>query len=250
MDYAHPSEIMAEIARTTPGFAGVTYDKLDRGSVQWPCNDAAPLGTPIMHIDGFARGRGLMVVTEYVATDEKVGPRFPLLLTTGRTLSQYNVGAQTRRTENTVWHAEDRLEVHPHDAEERGIRDGDWVRLTSRTGETSLRAQGHRPRGARRDLHDVPPPGHAGQRRHHGIFGLGDELPGIQGDGGAGHPLERAERVAAQLPRDGRAQPPDRGRSGEIGERLPFIPATNGSATKKGAVQRPPPQGNEIPQMQ
>jgi formate dehydrogenase major subunit len=141
MDYAHPSEIMAEIARTTPTFAGVTYEKLDHGSVQWPCNDRAPEGTPIMHIDGFARGKGLMVVTEYVATDEKVGPRFPLLLTTGRILSQYNVGAQTRRTANVAWHPEDLLEIHPQDAEDRGIRDGDWVRLASRTGETSLRAR-------------------------------------------------------------------------------------------------------------
>jgi len=141
MDYAHPSEIMAEIARTTPTFAGVTYAKLDEGSVQWPCNEKAPEGTPIMHIEGFARGKGLMVVTEYVATDEKVGPRFPLLLTTGRILSQYNVGAQTRRTANVVWHPEDMLEIHPQDAEDRGVRDGDWVRLTSRTGETALRAR-------------------------------------------------------------------------------------------------------------
>ncbi|MSP03604.1 MAG: formate dehydrogenase subunit alpha [Acetobacteraceae bacterium] len=141
MNYTHPSEIMDEIARTTPGFAGVNYAKLEQGSVQWPCNDAAPDGTPIMHVGGFARGKGLMVVTEYVATDEKVGPRFPLLLTTGRILSQYNVGAQTRRTANVVWHAEDMLEIHPHDAEERGIRDGDFVRLASRTGETSLRAR-------------------------------------------------------------------------------------------------------------
>jgi formate dehydrogenase major subunit len=110
------------------------------GSVQWPCNDAAPDGTPVMHINGFVRGKGKFVVTEYVATDERTGPRFPLLLTTGRILSQYNVGAQTRRTENVVWHQEDRLEIHPHDAEQRGIRDGDWVGLNSRAGGTSLRA--------------------------------------------------------------------------------------------------------------
>jgi formate dehydrogenase major subunit len=141
MDYAHPSEIMDEIARTTPTFAGVNYEMLENGSVQWPCNDKAPQGTPIMHIDGFARGKGLTVITEFVPTDEKVGPRFPLLLTTGRILSQYNVGAQTRRTANVAWHAEDLLEIHPQDAEDRGIRDGDWVRLASRNGETSLRAR-------------------------------------------------------------------------------------------------------------
>jgi formate dehydrogenase major subunit len=141
MDYQHPSEIMAEIARTTPTFAGVNYEKLEQGSVQWPCNETAPEGTPIMHLNGFVRGKGHFIITEYVATDEKVGPRFPLLLTTGRILSQYNVGAQTRRTENVQWHAEDLLEVHPQDAEDRGIRDGDWVRLASRSGETSLRAR-------------------------------------------------------------------------------------------------------------
>jgi formate dehydrogenase major subunit len=142
MNYTHPSEIMDEIARLTPTFAGVSYKKLDElGSVQWPCNEAAPEGTPIMHINGFVRGKGKFVITEYVATDEKTGPRYPLLLTTGRILSQYNVGAQTRRTDNVIWHEEDVLEIHPHDAEQRGIRDGDWIKVASRAGETTLRAQ-------------------------------------------------------------------------------------------------------------
>ncbi|TIN28667.1 formate dehydrogenase subunit alpha [Mesorhizobium sp.] len=140
-NYQHPSEIMDEIAKTTPSFAKVSYGYLERmGSVQWPCNEQAPEGTPIMHISGFVRGKGKFIRTEYVATDERTGPRFPLLLTTGRILSQYNVGAQTRRTDNVMWHNEDRLEIHPHDAENRGLRDGDWVRLTSRSGETTLRA--------------------------------------------------------------------------------------------------------------
>ncbi|MGA3402638.1 MAG: molybdopterin dinucleotide binding domain-containing protein, partial [Acetobacteraceae bacterium] len=139
-NYTHPSQIMDEIARTTPTFAGVSFERLQQGSIQWPCNDKAPEGTPIMHVNGFVRGKGNFMVTEYVPTDEKIGPRFPLLLTTGRILSQYNVGAQTRRTENVVWHPEDLLEIHPHDAEQRGVRDGDWVRLASRTGATTLRA--------------------------------------------------------------------------------------------------------------
>ncbi|MBS0338950.1 MAG: formate dehydrogenase subunit alpha [Proteobacteria bacterium] len=141
MDYANPEEIMDEIAALTPTFAGVSYEKLDRlGSVQWPCNDDAPEGTPTMHIDAFVRGKGRFIITQFVATDEKVTKRFPLLLTTGRILSQYNVGAQTRRTDNNQWHAEDRLEIHPHDAEERGVKDGDWVGIQSRSGETVLRA--------------------------------------------------------------------------------------------------------------
>jgi formate dehydrogenase major subunit len=139
--YTHPAQIMEEISATTPSFAGVTYDLLEEvGSVQWPCNEAKPEGSPIMHVDGFVRGKGRLMITEYVATDEKTGPRFPLLLTTGRILSQYNVGAQTRRTENSVWHDEDVLEIHPHDAELRGVKEGDWVKLASRSGETALRA--------------------------------------------------------------------------------------------------------------
>jgi formate dehydrogenase major subunit len=142
MQYAHPSEIMDEIARTTPSFAGVSFDALERlGSIQWPCNAAAPEGTPVMHMNGFVRGRGQFIIAPFVPTDEKTGPRFPLLLTTGRILSQYNVGAQTRRTENAQWHEEDLLEIHPHDAEVRGIKNGDWVRLASRAGETALRAK-------------------------------------------------------------------------------------------------------------
>jgi formate dehydrogenase major subunit len=141
MSYKHPSEIMDEIARLTPTFAGVSFARIgELGSIQWPCNNQAPEGTPIMHEKGFVRGKGLFVLTEYVPTDERTGPRFPLILTTGRILSQYNVGAQTRRTANSVWHEEDRLEIHPHDAENRGINDGDWVLLKSRAGETTLRA--------------------------------------------------------------------------------------------------------------
>jgi formate dehydrogenase major subunit len=139
--YTHASEIMDEIARLTSSFAGVSFAKLDEvGSLQWPANDATPEGTPIMHIDGFVRGKGKFVVTDYVPTDEKTGPRFPLLLTTGRILSHYNVGAQTRRTANVAWHPEDLLEIHPTDAEDRGLKTGDWVKLASRSGETTLRA--------------------------------------------------------------------------------------------------------------
>ena len=141
MNYTHPSQIMDEIARLTPTFHGVSYDRLDElGSIQWPCNEQAPDGTPIMHADEFVRGKGFFALTEYVATDERANRRFPLLLTTGRILSQYNVGAQTRRTANSEWHPEDTLEIHPHDAEERGVVQGDWVGIQSRVGNTVLRA--------------------------------------------------------------------------------------------------------------
>ncbi|MEB3367279.1 formate dehydrogenase subunit alpha [Saccharopolyspora mangrovi] len=142
MHYDHPREIMDEIASVTPTFAGVSFAKLDElGSVQWPCNDKAPEGTPIMHAEEFVRGKGKFVLTPFVATRERSTRRYPLVLTTGRILSQYNVGAQTRRTANVAWHPEDVLEIHPHDAEDRGISSGDVVNLSSRVGTTSLRAK-------------------------------------------------------------------------------------------------------------
>jgi formate dehydrogenase major subunit len=142
MHYDHPEQIMQEIAELTPSFRGVSYEKIERfGSVQWPCNeDTEEAGTPIMHIDHFVRGKGKFFNTQYIASDEKVTQKFPLLLTTGRILSQYNVGAQTRRTLNNIWHSEDLLEIHPHDAQERGIKDRDWVGIESRAGRTVLRA--------------------------------------------------------------------------------------------------------------
>jgi formate dehydrogenase major subunit len=141
MSYPDAAAIMDEIARVTPTFKGVSFGRLDaEGSLQWPVNDAAPNGTPIMHVGGFVRGKGRFMITEYVPTPERTNREFPLLLTTGRILSQYNVGAQTRRTENSIWHKEDVLEIHPHDADVRGIRHGVLVSLTSRIGGTTLRA--------------------------------------------------------------------------------------------------------------
>ncbi|MFZ5619361.1 MAG: formate dehydrogenase subunit alpha [Pseudomonadota bacterium] len=141
MNYRSAAEIMDEIAALTPTFANVSHAMLDeKGSVQWPCNDRAPEGTPIMHVEGFVRGKGLFVATEFVPTLEKTSRRFPLILTTGRILSQYNVGAQTRRTANEQWHEEDVLEIHPADAEARGVGDGHWVSVASRKGEITLKA--------------------------------------------------------------------------------------------------------------
>jgi formate dehydrogenase major subunit len=142
MSYKHPSEIMDEIARLTPTFTDMSFELIDKlGSVQWPCNSEHPEGTPTMHVGTFVRGKGKFLLTEYVPTREKVNAKYPLILTTGRILSQYNVGAQTRRTENSRWHEEDRLEIHPTDAEDRGISDGDWCGIASRAGDSVLRAR-------------------------------------------------------------------------------------------------------------
>ena len=140
MHYDEASEIMDEIASITPTFSGVSFAFLDEvGSVQWPCNEENPLGTPTLHKDRFVRGEGQFITTPYVPTDEQTTRKYPLLLTTGRILSQYNVGAQTRRTANSIWHQEDILDMHEADALTRGITDGDWVLVSSRVGETRLK---------------------------------------------------------------------------------------------------------------
>ncbi|MFN8146049.1 MAG: formate dehydrogenase subunit alpha [Candidatus Nanopelagicales bacterium] len=142
MHYANAAEIMDEIAAVTPTFAGVSFARLDEvGSLQWPVTGPDHDGTPIMHASAFVRGKGRFMETPYVATEERSTRRFPLLLTTGRVLTQYNVGAQTRRTANVEWHGEDLLEIHEADAEARGIADGGWVELASRVGTTRMRAR-------------------------------------------------------------------------------------------------------------
>ena len=162
MHYDNAAQIMDEIASITPTFAGVSFEMLDRvGSVQWPCNDASPTGTPIMHVDEFVRGKGQFITTPYVPTDERSTRKFPLLLTTGRILSQYNVGAQTRRTANVIWHPEDLLDMHESDAEVRGISDGTWVEVSSRAGRTAMRAR----------ISDEVPPGVVYTTFHHPVSG-------------------------------------------------------------------------------
>jgi formate dehydrogenase major subunit len=163
MSYDHPSEIMEEIAALSPNFRGVSFAKLDRvGSVQWPCvEEDDDVGARIMHKNGFARGKGRFIVTEYVATTERATRMYPLILTTGRILSQYNVGAQTRRTENVAWHAEDILEINLVDAESRGVEDGALVSLAGRMGATTLRAR----------ITDRVPPGVVYTTFHHPATG-------------------------------------------------------------------------------
>jgi formate dehydrogenase major subunit len=141
MNFKSSEEILEEVAELTPTFTGVSFKKLDEvGSVQWPCNESAPLGTPIMHVNEFVRGKGQFMITDYVPTTEVANRKYPLLLTTGRNLVQYNVGTQTRRTHNNLWSNEDVLEIHPADASTRGINNDSLVLLRSRKGETTLKA--------------------------------------------------------------------------------------------------------------
>ena len=143
----------------TPTFAGVSFDKLDElGSVQWPCNEKAPEGTPVMHIGGFVRGKGKFMITEYVADRRADRPALPAAAhhrPHPQPVQCRRADAAHRRTSSGT--SEDVLEIHPHDAEQRGIRDGDWVKLDSRAGETTLARADHRSRRAGRGLHHLPP---------------------------------------------------------------------------------------------
>ena len=187
------------------------------------------------------------MLTEYVPTDEKIGPRYPLILTTGRILSQYNVGAQTRRTDNVLWHTEDRLEIHPHDAEERGVVDGDWVTVRSRAGETGLRAL----------ITERVAPGVVYTTFHHPLtranvvttdyLRLGDQLPRVQGDRGAGDALERPDRRAGGLRRLQRAQPPDRRPSGRGVARLRRRPPSRARAVRVSGGAQPRERAHASP---
>jgi anaerobic selenocysteine-containing dehydrogenase len=201
MHYDHPAQIMDEIASLTPTFTGVSYARLDAlGSIQWPCNAAHPEGTPTMHVEDFPIGLGQFAITDYVASDELSNRRFPLLLTTGRILSQYNVGAQTRRTHNQAWHDEDVLELHPADAELRGVRDGRLGRHHQPRRPDGTACADQRPHAAGGGLHYLPPSGQRGQRDHHRQLRLGDQLSGIQGDRRAGREGQPAIRLAAPVP--------------------------------------------------
>ncbi len=140
--YDHPSEVLDEIARTSPAYSGMSFDKIEKlGSVQWPCNTDAPEGTEVLHTVAFPRGKGSFMLTGYLPTQERATDQYPLLLTTGRILSQYNVGTQTRRTANVVWHDDDLLEISADDAAARGLASGDRARISSRYGTTELTVQ-------------------------------------------------------------------------------------------------------------
>ncbi|MFN6194695.1 MAG: formate dehydrogenase subunit alpha, partial [Planctomycetota bacterium] len=142
LHYDHPSQILDEVARLSPAYQGMSFALIEKcGSVQWPCNPQAPEGTEVLHTQTFPRGTANFMLTGYVPTTERTDERFPLLLTTGRILSQYNVGTQTRRTGNVAWCSEDVLDLNRQDAQARGIQEGDLVAITSRYGETRLHAR-------------------------------------------------------------------------------------------------------------
>jgi formate dehydrogenase major subunit len=139
MSYRHPSEIMDEIARLTPMFAGVSYDRLDQHTgLQWPVPTVMHEGTTLMHQETFPKGKARFVAVEYLPPGEAASKDYPFVLTTGRILQHYNCGAQTRRTDILELVDTDVLEMHPADMERLQLRDDEIVRVVSARGEALL----------------------------------------------------------------------------------------------------------------
>ena len=141
MDYEHPSQIMDEIARVTPSYGGISYDRLENGGLQWPCPDREHPGTKYLHKDRFTRGLGLFQAVEYIPPAETPDEDYPYLLSTGRVYYHYHTGSMSHRCQGLEEiYPESLAEVNPWDARELGIEEGAMVKLASRRGEVKVKA--------------------------------------------------------------------------------------------------------------
>ncbi len=142
MDYEDPEAIFEEIRQVTPSYAGITYQRLEAGGLQWPCPTVDHPGTVYLHKDRFAKGLGTFFAIDHKDPAEMPDQEFPLYLTTGRVLYQYHSGTMSRRAPGLHEKApECRLELAPADAVKYGLVDGDQVRIRSRRGEITAKAQ-------------------------------------------------------------------------------------------------------------
>ena len=141
-DFDDPSQIMDEIAQLTPSYAGISYQRLESGGLQWPCPTKEHPGTPILHAERFARGKGRFIPLEYKPPLELPDEEYPLILTTERSLYHFHTGTMTRRVSGlNVLKGEELMEINPEDAQKLGIADGDRVKVASRRGEVEARAK-------------------------------------------------------------------------------------------------------------
>ena len=140
MDYENASEIFDELASVTPSYGGLSYARIEREGLHWPCPKPEHPGTPILHAQAFPVGRGNLHAIDYIPPAEQVSDEYPLYLTTGRVLYQYHTGSMTRRTEGLNERApESFVEISPADAEKYGLQEGDKIRIASRRGEIMAR---------------------------------------------------------------------------------------------------------------
>lgn len=138
--YDSPADIMDEMARLIPQYAGISYDRIEKEGLQWPVKDKNHPGTPILHADGPMRGKGLIVPVEYDLPAETVDEKYPYVLTNGRNLYHYHTRTMTAKTEGLHEKSpESYIEINPLTCEEIGVKDGDMVTVTSRRGAVQTR---------------------------------------------------------------------------------------------------------------
>ena len=155
MDYDSPRSIMEEIAKLTPSYGGIRYDRLEAGGLQWPCPNLEHPGTKFLHQGRFSRGKGLFTPIEYKPPAEMPDEEYPFQLTTGRVHAHYHTGTMTRNSPSLEREIKEcYLEMHPLDAVDLGVADGDWVVVASRRGSVSTRAK--LTRGAGRKIVFMP----------------------------------------------------------------------------------------------
>jgi formate dehydrogenase alpha subunit len=142
-EYSSPAAIFDEMASLAPIFRGMSHARLDRdGGLQWPCLDHTHPGTPILHTEAFARGRGHFAAVNYIAPPEVADERYPFTLITGRELTHYHTGTMTRRSGGLdVISPNAYAEIHPSDAEKLGVCDGEMIEIASRRGAITLAAR-------------------------------------------------------------------------------------------------------------
>jgi predicted molibdopterin-dependent oxidoreductase YjgC len=141
-DYDHPSDIMEEIRRLTPSYGGISYERIENGGLQWPCPVDDHPGTPILHTNTCVRGKGRFIPLKYVPPGEIPDTKYPLILTTGRSLYHYHTGTMTRKVIGlNIIEPEGVVEISPKDASQIGIAQGDKVKVSSRRGEVIAKAK-------------------------------------------------------------------------------------------------------------
>ncbi|GAI20083.1 unnamed protein product, partial [marine sediment metagenome] len=141
-DFARPSQIMDEIARLTPSYGGISYRRLEKGGLQWPCPTKDHPGTPILHTERFTRGKGQFIPLKYKPPMELPDSDYPLLLTTGRNLLHFHTGTMTRKVKGlNILMDEELVEINPQDASALGIVDGEMIKVISRRGAVVAKAR-------------------------------------------------------------------------------------------------------------
>jgi predicted molibdopterin-dependent oxidoreductase YjgC len=141
-DYQSPSEIMDEINAVSPIYGGITYERIEDVGLQWPCRSEDDPGTKFLHQGEFARGKGHFVPLEYKSSAESADGEYPLILTTDRNLYHFHSSTMTRRVEGLeILSSEELVMIHPEDAEEIGVEDGQMVEVSSRRGTVKARAR-------------------------------------------------------------------------------------------------------------